>query len=61
VSRAGGQMKAPAGADGRNGEAEHGAILAAALTGPRKLCFADFLAAMPDAGSDADFERVQDG
>ena len=52
-------LKERAGAHGRSAEAEHRAILAAALTRPRKRSFAEVLASMPDAGADADFERVQ--
>ena len=52
-------LKARAGAVGRSAEAEHRAILAAALGGPRKRSFAEVLATMPDVGEDADFERVQ--
>jgi antitoxin FitA len=40
--------------------AEHRAILAAALRGPKKRSFAQFLSAMPPVGQDADFARVQD-
>ena len=54
-------LKARAGAVGRSAEAEHRAILAAALGGPRKRSFAEVLATMPDVGEDADFERVQSG
>ncbi len=51
-------LKARAGAHGRSAEAEHRAILSAALSGPRKRSFAEVLVAMPDVGNDADFERV---
>ena len=34
-------------------------ILAAALARPRKRSFAEVLAAMPEVGADADFERLQ--
>jgi plasmid stability protein len=54
-------LKARAGAHGRSAEAEHRAILAAALAWPRKRSFAEVLASMPDAGVDADFERVETG
>lgn len=53
-------LKERAGRHGRSAEAEHRAILAAALMGPRKRSFAEVLAAMPDVGQDTDFERVQD-
>ena len=52
-------LKARAGAGGRSAEAEHRAILAAALGGPRRRSFAEVLASMPDVGQDADFARVQ--
>jgi plasmid stability protein len=52
-------LKARAGAHGRSAEAEHRAILAAALAGPRRRSFAEVLASMPDVGLDADFERVE--
>jgi plasmid stability protein len=53
------RLKERAGAHGRSAEAEHREILAAALTAPRRRSFAEVLAAMPDVGTDADFERVQ--
>jgi plasmid stability protein len=52
-------LKERAGAHGRSAEAEHREILAAALGRPRRRSFADILASMPQAGVDADFERVQ--
>jgi plasmid stability protein len=48
-----------AGRHGRSAEAEHLAILAAALGRPENPCFADVLSSMPDAGTDADFERIE--
>jgi antitoxin FitA len=51
-------LKERAGMHGRSAEAEHRAILAQALARPRKRSFAEILAAMPDVGADADFERV---
>jgi antitoxin FitA len=51
-------LKERAGAHGRSAEAEHRAILAAALARPRRRTFAEVLASMPAAGVDADFERV---
>ena len=51
-------LKERAGAMGHSAEAEHRAILAPALTGPRQRSFAEVLAAMPDVGLDADFERT---
>ncbi len=53
-------LKARAGAHGRSAEAEHRAILAAALVRPRRRPFAEVLASIPAVGTDADFERVQD-
>lgn len=52
-------LKARAVAHGRSAEAEHRDILAAALMRPRRRSLAEVLAAMPEVGEDADFERVQ--
>jgi plasmid stability protein len=52
-------LKARAAAHGRSAEAEHRDILQRALTRPRRRSLAELLAAMPDVGTDADFERVQ--
>jgi len=52
-------LKARAGANGRSAEAEHRAILAAALTGPRKRSLVEALASIPNVGRDEDFERRQ--
>lgn len=52
-------LKERAGAHGRSAEAEHRAILAAALARPQRRSLAEVLASMPDVGEDADFERVQ--
>lgn len=52
-------LKERAGKQGHSAEAEHRAILAAALTRPRKRSFAEFLASMPNVGTDADFTRQQ--
>jgi plasmid stability protein len=52
-------LKERAGAHGRSAEAEHRAILTAALARPRRRTFAEVLASMPDMGLDADFERVE--
>ena len=52
-------LKARAGRHGRSAEAEHRAILAAALLGPIRRSFAEVLAAIPDVGQDSDFERIQ--
>jgi antitoxin FitA len=51
-------LKERAGAQGRSAEAEHRAILAAALARPRRRILAEVLASMPEVGVDADFERV---
>ena len=51
-------LKERAGAHGRSAEAEHREILAAALARPSRRSFADVLAAMPNVGTDADFERL---
>ena len=52
-------LKERAGAHGRSAEAEHRAILAAALARPRKRSFAEVMASIPEAGEDADFKRVE--
>jgi plasmid stability protein len=44
-------------AGARSAEAEHRAILAAALLSPPGRKLADLLAAMPDVGRDTDFAR----
>ena len=53
-------LKTRAGRHGTNAEAEHRKILAQALLKPKKRSFAQAIAAMPNAGKDADFKRVQD-
>ena len=53
-------LKARAGAHGRSAEAEHREILTAALARPERRSLAEVLAAMPDVGRDADFERERD-
>jgi plasmid stability protein len=53
-------LKKRAGAHGRSAEAEHRAILSAALQMPPRRKLADLLASMPDVGCDADFERQAD-
>lgn len=45
----------------RSVEAEHRAILEAALLQPQRRPPAEVLMDMPDAGCDTDFERRQDG
>lgn len=50
-------LKQRAGVHGRSAEAEHRAILAAALLTPPRQNLAELLASMPDVGRDADFHR----
>ena len=54
-------LKERAGAHGRSAEAEHRAILAAALARLKRRSFAEVLASMPPLGLDADFERIDAG
>ncbi len=54
-------LKKRAGAHGRSAEAEHRAILAAALMTPPRRNLAELLGSMPDGGLDTDFERQDDG
>ncbi len=54
-------LKARSGLHGRGAKAEHRAILAAALARPPRRSFAEVLGSMPNAGLDADFERVRAG
>ncbi len=53
-------LKRRAAKHGRSAEAEHREILKEALMGPKKKTFAQVLAAMPNVGDDADFERVDE-
>jgi plasmid stability protein len=53
-------LKKRAGAHGRSAEAEHRAILAAALMSPPRRNLAELLGSMPNVGLDADFERQDD-
>ena len=53
-------LKKRAGAHGRSAEAEHRAILAAALMSPPRRNLPELLGSMPDVGLDADFERQDD-
>ena len=53
-------LKEQAARNGRSAEAEHRAILKAALLQPRKRSFNEVLAAMPNVGLDSDFERNRD-
>jgi antitoxin FitA len=52
-------LKERAGAHGHSAEAEHRAILAAALGRPKRRSFAEVLASMPPVGLDSDFERFE--
>lgn len=52
-------LKARAARHSRSMEAEHRELLAEALLKPRRRTLAEALAAIPDVGRDADFERVQ--
>jgi antitoxin FitA len=51
-------LKERAGLHGHSAEAEHRAILAAALARPKRRSFVEVLASMPTVGLDADYERV---
>ncbi|MEY4352625.1 MAG: hypothetical protein RLZZ609_866 [Cyanobacteriota bacterium] len=53
-------LKKRAGAHGRSAEAEHRAILKAALLSPPRRSLAELLAAMPAVGRDDDFARQSD-
>jgi len=53
-------LKKRAGAHGRSAEAEHRAILAAALLTPARHPLAELLASMPEVGRDDDFKRQPD-
>jgi plasmid stability protein len=46
--------------NGRSAEAEHRAILEAELRGPKRRTFAEALMAMPNAGRDEDFARIDE-
>lgn len=52
-------LKVRAAAHGRSAEAEHRDILQRVLMKPRRRSLAEVLAAMPEVGTDDDFERVQ--
>ncbi len=49
-------LKEQAARNGRSAEAEHRAILEAALRRTRKRSISDVLASMPNVGRDSDFE-----
>jgi antitoxin FitA len=53
-------LKEQAVRNGRSAEAEHRAILKAALLRPRKRSFNEVLASMPNVGRDSDFEFKRD-
>lgn len=54
------KLKQQAAKHARSAEAEHRAILEAALIRTRRRPLAEVLAKMPDVGRDEDFERRQD-
>ena len=53
-------LKQRAARHGRSAEAEHRALLEEMLLRPKGKSFAEALAAMPSAGRDADFQRLED-
>ena len=53
-------LKQRAARHGRSAEAEHRALLEAALLRPKGRSFAEVLATIPNVGRDEDFERVED-
>jgi plasmid stability protein len=53
-------LKQRAARHGRSAEAEHRAILEAALVTTRRKSLAEVLAAIPNVGRDEDFVRTQD-
>ena len=53
-------LKEQAARNGRSAEAEHRAILEAALRRPRKRSVSEALAAIPNGGRDSDFEFNRD-
>ena len=52
-------LKQRAARNGRSAEMEHRAILREVLFVLKKRSLAEILAAMPNVGTDADFERIQ--
>jgi antitoxin FitA len=54
-------LKEQAAKNGRSAEAEHRAILEAALKRPRKRSVSEVLASMPNVGLDSDFDRHHQG
>lgn len=53
-------LKQRAARHGRSAEAEHRALLEESLLRPKRRSFAEVLTAMPNVGTDEDFERVHD-
>ncbi|NET38306.1 MAG: DNA-binding protein [Cyanothece sp. SIO1E1] len=53
-------LKQRASRHGVSAEAEHRKILEQVLLQPPKKSFAEVLSLIPNVGSDADFERIQD-
>lgn len=53
-------LKRPAAQHDRSAEAEHRAILEAALVSGKRQLLAEVLAAMPDVGRNEDFARLED-
>jgi antitoxin FitA len=53
-------LKETAARHGRSAEAEHRAILEAALRRPRRRTISEALASMPNVGRDSDFEFNRD-
>ena len=53
-------LKRRAAEHGRSAEAEHRAILEAALIKTRRRSLAEVLASMPGVGCDEDFERIDE-
>jgi plasmid stability protein len=54
------ELRRRAAKHGRSVEAEHREILRQAVQSPRRRSLKDHLLAMPDAGTDRDFERPPD-
>ena len=53
-------LKKRAASHGRSAEAEHRAILEAALFPTKRKSLAQLLSSMPDVGKDEDFQRIQE-
>jgi antitoxin FitA len=52
-------LKQRASQHGRSAEAEHRALLEELLLRPKRKCFAEVIASMPNVGEDEDFERLE--